>query len=614
MTSGHRKWAVLANGKQMALASTLLVLLVVTSATAASTLAPNPAPEPTDSNQAAPQTKPAASNSSEPLPPSMSKSITFRSIGSSVRVPKGAPLATPVLSSNGKVAQPCISDLSCYHWWNIVYYSQSANDYGGTFVAQPDTIGSWGCGTPLCTGPANDVLILPLNIDLGTDPGPQVWFQFDLDFAQYCRLGVCSNHVYFLIWNNPNPTGSCGDSITYNYDLINQTSPTSGTPGLPYRPGDSYEWHFYPTVTPNVVAFLIKDDTTGNFWVRSYSVPSENLVYEGSCFSPSVAVETYIEPSVTALTNVPFYQFAEGNDLQDIIQGGSSYIGGFEYLVTCDFCHIPTAPGDGYALGVYQSFIENVKSGMWYWTVFQAGAQNPVAISLPSGSGGLVNYMMQGADYQADYATMLAATALSRLTVPADPGSQVAVGQVTATTTSTTATTTATSTLTATTTTVTGTSTTTTVSTSTSTSTATVAGTTTATTGTATQVNYIITTVTSVVATQTNLLVTTVTSTIGTVTTVVSSTSITTTISSSSSSTTPTSSTTSASSTTISTKSTSSSHSCVKNCNVAGTSLSTLGAEFDALSALAAPYLSQALVGVVAGLFVYLVTRKRGST
>jgi len=40
-------------------------------------------------------------------------------------------------------------------------------------------------------------------------------------------------------------------------------------------------------------------------------------------------------------------------------------------------------------------------------------------------------------------------------------------------------------------------------------------------------------------------------------------------------------------------------------------SLSTLGADFDAFSALATPYLSQALVGVVAGLFVYFVTRKR---
>ena len=201
-------------------------------------------------------------------------------------------------------------------------------------------------------------------------------------------------------------------------------------------------------------------------------------------------------------------------------------------------------------------------------------------------------------------ARALSPTLVYAIVTPPAGGSEelVTVKPTTATTTTSTVTsilaTTTTSTAT---TTATATSTAAPTTTATVTSTTTTVPVTTITTGTATQTNYFITTLTSVVATQPNLQIATVTSTIGTVTTIVaSSASITTTVSSSSSATTITTS-----------KTTSSTHSCIKNCNVAGVSLSTFGAEFDALSALATPYLSQALVGVVAGLFVYFITRKR---
>jgi hypothetical protein len=350
----------------------------------------------------------------------------------------GAPLGTPSTGPgslpNSRATAPCVSS-TCDHNWDIVYYSQNANDYGGTFIAQANTIAGWGCSVSFCTGDANDLLILPLNIDIGTNPGPQIWFQFDIDFEQSCLLGVCGNHVSFLIWNNPNPTGYCGNSITYNYEQIPMTSP-QGTPGLPYTPGDAYEWHFYATTTPNQVAFLVKDDTTGNYWWSTYTVPSENLVYDRSCFSPATAVESYIDTSVSTLTGVPNFQFFEGDDLQDIVSGGDSQIYGSssQFLVTCDFCSTPTGPNDGYSLGMYQSFIENSSSGLWYWTLFQAGSEVPASITLSQDRSSSpisksndfgISYLLGGSPYETSYESMISSTGRISITVPEAPGTEV---------------------------------------------------------------------------------------------------------------------------------------------------------------------------------------------
>ena len=182
----------------------LVLVLSLTFVSPASASVP-PTPRASTGSQA----EPAPTNSSEPPPPPISKSSYLPSAGPTRAIPKGTPLATPSILPNGTVVHPCVSS-TCDHNWDIVYYSQNANDYGGTFIAQANNIGGWKCSVSKCTGDANDVLILPLNIDVGTDPGSQVWFQFDLDFSQYCTSGVCSNYVYFLIWDNPNPTGYCG--------------------------------------------------------------------------------------------------------------------------------------------------------------------------------------------------------------------------------------------------------------------------------------------------------------------------------------------------------------------------------------------------------------------
>jgi hypothetical protein len=280
-----------------------------------------------------------------------------------------------------------------------------------------------------------------MNIDLGNANGFQVWFQFTISFSLNCNDGDCSNIISdFGIWDNP--TNATGGNLLYYDNPI--WSPSGYTPALPYTPGDGYEWHFYPT-TPTRMVFLIEDTTTGNYWFQTFTVPSETLIYGTSLFSPSAAIETYIDPGTPSLTGVPTFQFFEGNLLCDLVCGSSSIYGSpSQWLVSCTFCSTTLGTKDGFSLGVYQSFVENLNLGQWYWTIFQAGSEVPVSISLNNDASSeaistsndfVVAYPqpVSVADFTlvvpfvTDYESVLEATGANSLTVPSYPHDSVAI-------------------------------------------------------------------------------------------------------------------------------------------------------------------------------------------
>jgi hypothetical protein len=394
-------------------------------------------------------TKIAPTNPNERSPLPISSAVQFTHSGP-VNTPGKSqePIGAPVVEANGTIkypgTDPCANGNSnCAHRWDIILYSQDANDYGGTFVAQPNNINGWGCGAFLCTGTSNAVIMEPMNIDLGSAGGSQTWFQFDIEFDQNCGLGICGNAVNcFCIWNNTG--GAACSNVTYNEGNIQSSS--AYTPGLPYTPGDAYEWHFYPTTTPDQVAFLIKDDTSGQIWFNYYTVPSTNLIYGTNCYSPAAGIETYIDnSSTTALTNFPEFQFYEGNDLHTITGvGGVSTIFGSSSLfyITCDFCFKSTGPSDGFALGLDQSFIENQNSGLWYWTTFQSYDEVQANITLKNDSlttpinttnDFQVQYTQNGCfecyvvNYFSDMNSTLSDIACRCLILPSDSGANVNV-------------------------------------------------------------------------------------------------------------------------------------------------------------------------------------------
>lgn len=396
---------------------------------------PRPEP-PVLNNPPSSSVKIAPSNPTVRTPPPISTS-TFLPPSkppSGNRTPQGTPKPTPLVLSNGTIVQPCANNGVCYHNWDIIYYSQSGNDYGGTFVAKSNGISGWTCSTSFCTGTADEALILPMNIDLGSATGSQTWFQFDIDFGYNCSIGFCGDGIdSWAIWDNPST--ACGSNIQYNQNSIGSSN--ANGPGLAYTPGDSYEWHFYVSTITNEMVFLIKDDTTGNYWWQGFNVPSENLIYSSSCFSPASAVETYIDGAVSCcLGGVPFYQFDEGNLLCDVVCGSTSISGSVYWSISCDFCDVSTGSDDGYSLGIYQSFLENYNDGNWFWTVFQAGALVPVSISLRNDASTsaininndfAISYAQNGCgycyavNYESEYTNLAGPYSSGRLTIAEDP-------------------------------------------------------------------------------------------------------------------------------------------------------------------------------------------------
>ncbi|HUL51647.1 MAG TPA: hypothetical protein VLT10_00065 [Verrucomicrobiae bacterium] len=358
-------------------------------------------------------TSQAGSNSTNILPPPIPKLPLFTGTATQGKstmpnIPIGtSPLGTPILGPNQKSS---ISPLVVTnHWWDITYYFQNTNDYHGQFVAQANNIQG--------LGSADDILILPLNVALGPSSTNFVWFQFDIDFSRSCSGGVCNSGVFWAIWNNPNPTGPCGTSITYNPNDI--SSPSTFTNGLAYTPGDSYHWDLYPDSSrPGFVVFLVVDDTkgginNGSFWWNEWQVPSMGLVNDPSCFSPAAAVEGYTTSTVTSLTSVPFYNF-----LEEFGIGGPSVESRF---------------GSGEPSGISEGMTQIGSSGNWYWQMFQTGLFVPVSITLLNDGSSTsisalndysISYHQKGSSFSTNY---YSSSGGSKLTLPADPNTNVVI-------------------------------------------------------------------------------------------------------------------------------------------------------------------------------------------
>lgn len=293
----------------------------------------------------------------------------------------GKPLGTPLLLPNGTLL-PLSPGTN--HWWDILYYHQSASDFGGTFVAQANTISGFATGL----SERDELLILPLNLAVGLS-GNLVWFQFDIDFIHTCAIYVCSQGVVWAIWNNVDPTGACSQtSVTYNEHVISSTSSYSNT-ALAYTAGDSYHWDFFAAASPaNTVVFLIVDDSKGGigagaFWWYEWQVPSLSLLYNSSCFSPATAVEGYTDTSTTSLSNVPSFLFGEGYPSESY---GSSYITG-PITESCTSESYPYSCAGVKPSGISETMYPIDSSGDWYWLVFESGLTQTLTTNIGSGSG-----------------------------------------------------------------------------------------------------------------------------------------------------------------------------------------------------------------------------------
>jgi hypothetical protein len=395
---------------------------------------------------------PSKSNQPPPPPVSKSKAIPF-TLPPPSRKTREPTLNEPMFGPDGKPDPLCANDGVCLSNWDLIQFSETGNDYGGTFVAQNNNIGGWGCSIALCTGLADEFDFIPMNIGLGTSESDTYWFQFGIHFQLYCGLGICEDAVQWDIQEN---IGNCVPqevNIQYNSNGI----------GISYTGGHSYEWHFYPDSNPNQMVFLVKDDSTGDYWYKTFNVPSENVLYnDETCFSPSVGIETHLDggEKYTTFTGLPTFQFMEGNLLCDQVCGVTTISGSNNaFLVTCDYC---TTGGyspiwqegvvDGYSLGEDQSFLQLYGSGyhpLWGWNAFPAGTLVPVQLTFendasthplyyqappnPSNDWQVsyqefnCSYCGYYVDYEADLSQTYSSLGCGCLTIPTDPNTYLTI-------------------------------------------------------------------------------------------------------------------------------------------------------------------------------------------
>jgi len=202
------------------------------------------------------------------------------------------PRSTPIIREVDGVLVPMPKQPAQSHWWDIDYWttgSQLPPRMTGRFVAVTNTIGNLAAG--------DAVLYLPLNVAYGTSRNNCVWFQFDVQLDP-------NNVVAWYIWdiNGPATNIAYWPSGDYHYTQI----------GIAYTPGDEYDFSLSTSGT-NTITFTITDSTTGASWSKNnwvWTVPSLNMLYDISMFSPASAVEGYTANS--QLTNVPYFQTKVG--------------------------------------------------------------------------------------------------------------------------------------------------------------------------------------------------------------------------------------------------------------------------------------------------------------
>jgi hypothetical protein len=233
------------------------------------------------------------------------------------------PVSTPIIREVDGALVPTPKEPQQNHWWDIFYWADTSGGYmppqmNGQFVAVSNTIGN--------LASSDAVLYLPLNVAYGTSRNNCVWFQFDVQFDP-------NNGVRWFIWDIRGPATNPDD---YHYTSI----------PIPYTPGHVYEFSLITSGT-NTVTFNIVDTTTHTSWSFHdwvWTVPSINMLYDQSMFSPASAVEGYTTNN--QLTNVPYFQTKVGYGISN-------------------FWHSP-----GLAPSGIGSDVNNGPSGYYYWYMY----------------------------------------------------------------------------------------------------------------------------------------------------------------------------------------------------------------------------------------------------
>ena len=210
-------------------------------------------------------------------------------------------LSTPIIEKNlnensGSVLTP---EPSQNHWWAISYWATSQGPLppkmNGSFTAVTNEIIGLGLG--------DAILYLPLNVAYGTSNNNCVWFQFDIQFS----LGYTSWYIWDIL----------GPATNSSTDFHRQNI------GIEYKPGDTYNFEL-STNGKNQLVFSIDDTTSGATWSTSnwkWTVPSLNILYDTSMFSPASAVEGYTTNN--QLSKVPYFQTYLGYNLSTNLYGAS---------------------------------------------------------------------------------------------------------------------------------------------------------------------------------------------------------------------------------------------------------------------------------------------------
>jgi hypothetical protein len=312
-----------------------------------------------------------------------------------------SPCSTPIVPGENKNPEN-----STGHWWMIDYWANTAGGnlpsfMNGSFVAVTNTIGG------LASGDA--ILYLPLNVAYGTSATNCVWFQFDIQFNS-------TGGVSWFIWDIEGPGTNWAPYPSGDYH---------NTPiGIPYKPGDGYSFSLKTSGT-STVTFSITDTTTKAAWSTSswvWTVPSLNMLFNQSMFSPASAVEGYTTNS--QLTSVPHFQTLVG------------------YGIT-NFWYGTYPPGSAAPSGI-ATYVSQGPSGYYYWSMYNAGyvmpsvSISPASVTLPSkGQSGTFTSSTSGGTPSYSYQWYLNGNPYSGATnpswtfTPSTPGSSTVYLEVT---------------------------------------------------------------------------------------------------------------------------------------------------------------------------------------
>jgi len=276
--------------------------------------------------------------------------------------------STPILNYVNGSLIPSPKEEWQNHWWIVDYWTgpqggDGSIPMGGSFIAIDNTFSNLEYGTKL-TPPFiwyDLVFYLPLNVAFGTSPDNCVWFQFAVQFVNPNAGWPYPSSVTWTIWDIKGPGTNpriypFGD---YHYTEI----------GLPYVVGHEYYWSISayrdPSTDEPEVIFYIRDENTGQSWSTNnwvWDIPSTNILYDYSLFSPASAVEGYT--TNPTLNDVPYFQSRVGYDISSLY-----HVESYE-----------TPEG-------ITTAANNINNRLWYWEMLtpnELPVPNIISVNYPS--------------------------------------------------------------------------------------------------------------------------------------------------------------------------------------------------------------------------------------